>query len=78
MEEEEQLNSGFTAVLLMVDSRTWVAYVDQLPEINTDASTPHEAFTKLVDQLQQRQVNCNRGNIPLICAVKLVRPALPF
>ncbi len=78
MEEEEQLKRGFTAVLLMVDSLTWIAYVDQLPEINTSGSTPHEAFAKLVDRLQQRQENCNSVNTPLICAVKLVRPSLPF
>ncbi len=37
-----------TAVLLMIETNTWIAYLDHAPEINAEGPSAHEAFRRLV------------------------------
>jgi hypothetical protein len=67
-----------TAVLLMIESTTWIAYIDHAPEINAEGPSAHEAFRKIVAQLQQTDCTRNGSGQASVNRIKLVRPALPF
>ncbi len=72
-EDQELLNRGMTAVLVMVDPFTWVAYLEGLPEVNASGGSGHEAFRMLVDALFAQQDTGTHAGLPAIGRIKLVR-----
>jgi len=78
MEQEDQLAQSVTAVLVMVEATTWVAYVDQMPEVSAEGGTAHEAFRGLVSQLHQGEYAWLPSGPPTITRVKLIRPSAPL
>ena len=76
--QEDQLAQSVTAVLVMVDVTTWVAYIDQMPEVSAEGGTAHEAFRGLVSQLHQGDYAWLHPGPPTITRVKLVRPSAPL
>ena len=73
--QEAQLAQSVTAVLVMVETTTWVAYVDELPQGTAEGGTAHEAFRGLVGQLHQGDYPWLHPGPPTIPRVKLVRPS---
>ena len=73
---EEPIQEGVTAVLVMVNPFTWVAYLDALPGITAEGSFAHEAFRNLIKKLQS-QDNASGVAALVICRVKLVRLSSP-
>jgi|GEM_PF-2607008 len=76
MEQEDQLAQSVTAVLVMVEATTWVAYVDQMPEVSAEGGTAHEAFRRLVARLHRGEYPRLHQDPPTITRVRLVRPSV--
>lgn len=73
-----QAEPGVTAVLLMIESTVWIAYIDQFPEINAEGCSAHEAFRRVMSMLQQSPESDQHFCPATVNRVKLVKPALPF
>jgi hypothetical protein len=78
MGQEDQIAQPVTAVLVVVEATTWVAYIDQMPEISVEGSTAHEVFRQLVSQLHQGDYPWLHPGPPTITRIKLVRPSMPL
>ncbi len=77
MRQEDQIAQSVTAVLVMVETTTWVAYIDQVPEVSVEGGTAHEVFRRLVSQLHQGDCPGLPPGPLTITRVRLVRPSLP-
>lgn len=77
-EQEDQFAPSVTAVLVMVEISTWVAYIDQIPEVSEEGGSAHEAFRRLVARLHQGDYPWLHLVTPTITRVKLVRPGVPL
>ncbi|HEX8531921.1 MAG TPA: hypothetical protein VF646_17930, partial [Cytophagales bacterium] len=69
----ELLDQGMTAVLVMVDPSTWVAYVDGLPEVSVSGGSAYQAFRMLIEVLQAPGRTATPAATSPINRVKLIR-----